>query len=107
MEGIWQRERGGKRKSAQIRNSTQNADLSTSAQSVHDPAEFLHRNYGGRLDESTLSKMDCKTLWTQAEGIEEVYKAFPELKSLMKSDRASVNRIRVSGKNSGKTLMQV
>lgn len=98
-------ERGGKRKSSMTsgrpRIPTQNADLSTSAQSVHDLAEFLHRNYGGRLDESTLSKMDYKTLWTQVEGIEEVYKAFPELKPLMKSDRASVNRIRVSGNNSG------
>ena len=96
--------RGGKRGAVQGGGSTgnpsQSADLSTNAQSVHDLAEFLHRNYGARMDESKLSKMDYKTLWTQVEGIEEVYKAFPELKPLMKSDNASVNRIRISGEQS-------
>ncbi len=85
-----------------------NTDLSTNTRNVYELSDFLKRNYGITVDENALSQMDFKTLWSQAEGIEEAYRAFPELKPLLNSDLGAdvlgfgtrgnpVNTIRILG----------
>lgn len=82
-------ERGGKHRGG-IGGRPQpvsNEDLSTNTKNLRELADFFARNYGGSMDEQSLSGTDFKVLWSQIEGIEETYRAFPELRPLLRSDR--------------------